>query len=375
MSDYRRIVDELRSFAQASDQTYTDSLKQLAAEYGAACEEVNLRLRRCEDFLQKGLRSEAIHLAQAEPVLLDVLAALDFPERAEWEKVALAYGLPPPPRLRTETAAALNQAYADERPLEHLLRQHRLLALSRAPLGTRLTLMRQIAAADLNNPIWAEDIATFERVRIKTMRRDAERAIKRNDLDALFFIGDELENFTWSITPDPDVVAFVRKEVNYRKHIRLRKSLEKIADELRNVAMGGAEHRARALRQRWNELNSEARLERRDPIARQAAPALKLLDQLDKQQELEFRFQAAVEKLEEALASGASQEQLVDAYYETRKYKRALPGDLRDRYEAKVEMIKTTAARKERFLLMIAAVVGILAVIGFLVFALARQGH
>src|ERR1700747_2451391 len=112
MTDHHRIVDDIRSFLQASDQTFSDSLRSLAEAYNEACRETNARLRRCEEFLQKGLRSEAIHFAQTEPALLEVVAALDFPERPEWEQVALGYGLPPPPHLRIETAEALNRAYS-----------------------------------------------------------------------------------------------------------------------------------------------------------------------------------------------------------------------------------------------------------------------
>ena len=83
MSDHQRLVDDIRSFLHSSDQTLTDTVKELASSHVSACQEVNARLRRCADFLQQGLRSEAIHLAQADPVLLDDLAVLDFLERVE----------------------------------------------------------------------------------------------------------------------------------------------------------------------------------------------------------------------------------------------------------------------------------------------------
>ena len=104
--DYQPIVDEIRSFVQSVDQTLTDRIKEVAVLYVQACNEVNQRLRRCDEFLQKGLRSEAIHLAQTEPVLLDQLAILDFAERPQWEELALMYGLPAPPQLRLDRLRA-----------------------------------------------------------------------------------------------------------------------------------------------------------------------------------------------------------------------------------------------------------------------------
>ena len=39
-----------------------------------------------------------------------------------------------PPPLQLDRATQLNEAYAQDQPLEHLLSRHRLLALSRAPV-------------------------------------------------------------------------------------------------------------------------------------------------------------------------------------------------------------------------------------------------
>jgi hypothetical protein len=375
MTDYQRIVDDIRSFLQASDQSHTDSLRRISTEYEAACQEANQRLRRCEEYLQKGLRSEAIHLAEADPVLLDVVAALDFPERQQWEEVALTYGLPPPPRLRTETASALNQAYADEQPLEQLLRRHRRLALERAPLEERLLLMRQISAIDATNPVWADDIAVFERSRLKKMRRDVEQAVKHHDWDGLFGIHDELHKYEWSVAPDPDLVTFVRKEVEHRKHIRLRRSLQQIASQLKSAFATADEAQARMALKEWDQLNSEARLDRQDPIFRRAAGALQWLEQLNRKQETEFAYQAALERLEDALAAGAPQEELADAFYNVRKYKRNLPLDLEQRYSEKLQSIRNAASRKERHVIVGTVLFGIVALVSLLVFALARHIH
>ena len=120
MTDPHLIIDEIRTFLQSSDQTLTDRIKEVARQYTAACQEANQRLSRCAEYLRKGLRTEAIHLAQAEPQLLDLVSMLDFPERSKWEEMATFYDLPVPPALKLDTAAAINEAYADDQPLEEL---------------------------------------------------------------------------------------------------------------------------------------------------------------------------------------------------------------------------------------------------------------
>src|SRR5687767_11483848 len=126
MTDYPRVVEGIFAVLHAPDRAPADAVRELAGAYVGACREVNDRLRRCEEFLRQGLRTEAVHYAQAEPVLLEAVAALDFAERPQWEDLAHRHGMPPPPPLLLDTAEALNRAYAEEQPLDELLRRHRL---------------------------------------------------------------------------------------------------------------------------------------------------------------------------------------------------------------------------------------------------------
>src|SRR5262245_61632284 len=124
MADYQRIVEDIRAYLQSSEQSFRDELKQLSVGYAEACNVVNDRLRRSDELLVRGLRTEAIQLAEAAPVLLDLVTLLDMPERQRWEQIVQTFNLTMPPQLRMTSAEALNKAYAEEQPLEHLLKQH-----------------------------------------------------------------------------------------------------------------------------------------------------------------------------------------------------------------------------------------------------------
>jgi hypothetical protein len=181
MPDHHEIVDRIRGLLQAVDQTRTPELEALAASYARECGEAARRLSRCHRLLQQGLRSEAIQLAEIEPRLLDVIADLDFPERADWDELIQIYGLPDAARFPIESASFLNEAYAEEDPIQDLLRTHRRLALARGPLRARIEVMRKLAAQDANNPIWQEDLRTFEKARFRGIQSDAEDAVRRGD--------------------------------------------------------------------------------------------------------------------------------------------------------------------------------------------------
>ena len=185
-----------------------DFLRSAAADYSVACDDVNERLRRCGALLRQGLRSEAIQLADIEPNLLDLVATLDFPERRQWEEVAQFYGIVPSAPLLFDVAADLNEAYAIEQPMADLLRQHRLLALARGPLKQRIGTLRSLIQADENNPVWRDDLQTFETERLKELQHEVADALEAGDLATIATLDDELRADGWSSSPPASLVRW-----------------------------------------------------------------------------------------------------------------------------------------------------------------------
>ena len=165
MENVQCLIDEIRFRLQSQDCELTDDFKQLATDFVAVSHDVNRRLRRCGEHLKQGLRAEAIHLAESEPRLLDVDAAIDFPERGEWDEILGFYQITKPEPLLADVAEQLNEAYALQQPLEKLLGRHRLLALCRAPIGQRLSVLRDLAKADTSSTVWEDDLRAFEKAR------------------------------------------------------------------------------------------------------------------------------------------------------------------------------------------------------------------
>ncbi len=371
MTDYQRVVDELRSVVQASDQTNNDSLKKLATEYAELCRQANERLRRCDEYLQKGLRSEAIHFAEAEPKLLDVLATLDFPERPQWEQLAASYSLPSPPALRLDTAVAINRAIADEQPLEHLLKRHRLLALARAPVAERLAVLRQIGQLDPGNPVWAEDVTAFERVRLRALGDEVNNALARNDTEAVFDLWNEVQSTPWLTPPPGPLVEFLGNEVARRGQARLRQSVERAAQQLCQAHGLRDEAQARPLRDEWHRAARQANLAPEDPLWLRVGPALKWLAQADQRRADEAAFEAALDGLERALAQGAAEDELDQAYAAAARYKQfPIPADVQRRFKKRVELLQKATGRRERVVLAVTFSVGALALVAFLVWVL-----
>ena len=159
------------------------------------------------------------------------------------------YGLPDPPRLRLESAEALNLAYAEEQPLTDLLRKHRRLALLRAPLAARIKVMRQIAAADGNSPVWDEDLRTFETARIREIQSELAGAGRQNTT-WIAGVAGELEQPGWLTPPPAALLRQVRERAEGIAQDKARGTLEEVVGQL-NGAMATADlPRAQELRKR-----------------------------------------------------------------------------------------------------------------------------
>jgi hypothetical protein len=282
MADHYQIVDQIRAFVQSSDQTRNGFLESLALTYADACVEVNQRMGRCHRLLQQGLRSEAIQLADSEPKLLDVIAALDFPERVAWDEVVQIYELSAAPKLAVEQAQFLNEAYALEDPLQDLLRRHRRLALQRASLRSRIAVMRKLAAQDANNPIWVDDLRTFEKARFRQVQSEAAQAAQSHDLGALSQLLAEIEQQSWVEPPPKALIQGLRIADAQFRGQQTRAHLTDLEARLDGAFAARDPIRGRIARQEWNALTATAQLAPADPLWERVRSPLNWLEEEDR---------------------------------------------------------------------------------------------
>ena len=55
MSDYQQIPGSIRSLLATKSQTWTKNAADLATQYAARCDDANQRLRRCAEYLRRGI--------------------------------------------------------------------------------------------------------------------------------------------------------------------------------------------------------------------------------------------------------------------------------------------------------------------------------
>jgi hypothetical protein len=364
MADHHQIIEQIRGFLQASDQTRNERLDDLAKAFAQVCTEANGRLARCQRLLQQGLRSEAIQQADAEPRLLDAVTTLDFPERAEWDEIVDIYAMAAAPRLLSDARAALAEAYAEAEPLQNLLRNHRKLATQRAPLRTRIGVMRKLAAQDPRNPIWAEDLRIFEKARLRQIQVEAAEAARLHDAAHLARLLSEVQERTWIEPPPKALAQNVTKALSQLRDEQSAAALVDLEARLNESLAALDTARGRSARDEWNTLMARAPVDFTDPIWERVGPALKWLEDEDSRAVTAQAYETDLNALSSALHDGAviSAAELERLERDVLRHGRGIPEKVQRRYDTRFRAASARRTRRARVI----AVAAIVAVVGAL---------
>lgn len=368
MQQYEQIVDDILTILTADVDPSDEALRDTDRRYSDAVAELNERLGACDKLLHKGHRAEAIQECEREPNLLDVLAVLDFPEAGQWGEYVRQFGLIGPPVLRSDIATDLNDAYTTDSELGDVLRQHRLLALARAPLGPRLKVLRQIARRDAANPIWLEDVRNWERVRHSQLPRELEGAVANNDLPAIAQLVQEVRSREW-MTPPPDSLAKRIVEAHQQICVKqARRQLDALEKELTEAYADCDVHRARKIREQWKACAAVGIVRNDDPLLELAAPALEWLSEQDRQDRELHEYEDAVAALETALDEGASQQELERLTHDVLRFDQGLSETLEQRLQSRFADLEN-AKRRKTTIALTAIVMFVLLLAGLTVWA------
>jgi len=375
MSKFRQTIDEIQQFLNSPDQSEDAAIKGLAAEYKLACDETNSRLRKCRDLLEQGLRSQAIRLAEAEPNLLEVVAELDFVERDEWEEIAAQYGWERAYGLQVGIADQLNEAYESEEQLAPLLKQHRTLAWSRAPLTSRLKLMRRIAALDATTSFWREDINAFEQAALEELEQRMKGAASDRDAVAAGLIWNEFTGQPWS-TSVPNRVRR-RMEAGYAIYADAL-AIPELTKQLAQAVRDRAPERARDLLDRWNEV--QARMASASDSWQPPAASRKAVDAAERflrsvanQTAREDAYQQSLQQLHVAMLEGATPAAVAAYEQQVLAFGRGLPTEISSQLVQFRQRHRTETIKSLFLSGLIVAVVCIVLLMAFVIWLNSRR--
>ena len=360
------ISDEIRLALDKPDGVSEEIMMPLAAQYDQQVTAVNERLDEAVMLLRKNLRSEAIQSANRRPNVIDAAASLDFPEVAEWFEILQFLGVKLPRRLDLEKIQQINEAIVEEQPIEELLRQHRRLAIARAPLNWRLSVLRRIADSDPMNPAWMDDIESYERERLKTLRSDVESALKANDLNAIHHLFSELTKQSWVTEVPGDLAGSLQKAIKQNEYDAQVEGLRRVSADLHEAFSGFDEAAARRLLADWNTKCGALKGPVPVDLQQEVTPTITWLEELDQYAVISQQRDAALEKLETALDRERDPSKLHKAHAAAARFDEPIPVGLEQRYRALQDQIALNAKRKTQLKLgsVIAATILVAILIG-----------
>lgn len=334
-----------------------EALEPLAADYSQLARSVNVRLSECVGYLRKGLRSEALQRANMKPGVLDLAADLDFPELEEWIEILQFYGIEPPQVVDRDATAQLHEAFVDEQPLEELLKQHRRLAIAKAPLAWRLKVLRQIASADPMNAVWQEDIVQWEAYRLKQIASDWVRmAADPNASDDLRKLSEEL-NGAWLVQPPSELKQKIHAESERRVFQSQLASLRATANELHDAYAAGDSATGEAVLKRWKSTLQSMKQSPPNELVEDAAPAIEWVEERMREQALSAQHETFSMKLEQLLQSGTTNEgELSRAYHDVVGLQLGIDSLLENRLRTRLSELQQSSQRR-----LVISVVGIVA--------------
>lgn len=337
---------EITAAIDAPDSVEPALLTDASVAYAEACHFVNSRLSEVSRLIDRGLRSEAIEIAERTPSLLDEVQRLDFPRLGEWTVLLGFLNLQTPPRLELDKAAALNAAYAQQAAIQPLLDKHRLLAVGRAPLAARLQLVRALQRQDASAPCWVEDVESYEAARFAEMTRELNAAMKRNDHSAVHGVATSLSSDEWQTHPPADLVARATHADANLGAERARLELFDLSPQLEAAHVEMDSDRMAVLASNWRSLADEARLDANDPLRERVGPALDWHDELQRQAAQQRAFDRALQQLELCLDTGESAAKLDRAYAAACRYEHPLPPVLEQRTRNRLAMLEQSRRRR-----------------------------
>jgi hypothetical protein len=322
---YTKLADDLDAALARGDDIGFDLLRAMLPELGAAIEEINDALRDVDALLLEGLRDEAIGLHDAG--LSAVALRLHLPDKPAWPMVSLSLdseGIKPPPAIDFAALTAINSAYVEIDSLRKPLDKLRRLALERAPIARRISVLRRLRAHDAAKPVWADQLSAHEELRLMELDTAVRKALAARDADALAALHDELASEEWSIPISSKLRHATQGGLAWAGLRSMLQDLDVIASQI------AAEHgavlaakqdddqfddrveRLQALRQRWLTGESQGREllfalpqhtalmpltrdedfgPRLDGLRRQVGPALDWLAELDRRAAIGGQFE------------------------------------------------------------------------------------
>lgn len=191
MKPLSHTIETLRAAIKAGAPA--GSSESVAAEYAHQCTEANRRLQNIAALLEKGSDYQALQMAEDEPPLFDLVAALSFGGEKRWEEICKQFGLTVAPSLDAKTVQALDAVYARGITANHpFYKDLRSAVLSRDD-GKAMRTVRLILRLNPNDENAKAEKQRLENKLFQETLDQLREALKGDDEERISRLTEELQ--------------------------------------------------------------------------------------------------------------------------------------------------------------------------------------
>ena len=218
MNEVHKLIRQIRDhIAGAAPSAAVDTL---AADYAGLCRDASARLDTCAAMLAKGSDYQALQLAESEPALLDLLAALSFGEARQWVEFCSSRGLAFPPPFDQRAVDTLDTLYRRGVPTNHpLYRDYRAAVTSRDD-AKAIAVIRTITRLNPGDANAKSELLRLENKTFQTLKQRLHAALVASDEAATIAALEELHRIPASRdlpgTPDYEAALAIRRTADAR---------------------------------------------------------------------------------------------------------------------------------------------------------------
>ncbi len=354
--EQKETVLKIQQFIFSSDQTDKPDNWELGNKYSASCAELNNRLEQCKSLMSKGKNIEAVNLAEEEPSILELFDILNFSELSDWNDFCSLYDYPQAPELRSDLLKLIKGAYEENSILQPLIRKYSKL-VHRGSIAERIALLRKIWSLDNANPRWKNDLIGLEQQRFEEIKKDAQVAIKNDDIASLKNLYSEILSCDWNMELEQTVVSRIEEEVN-KKHLEnLEQKSLKILTEVGDAYSLFDMKALKVGLVKWNNLLKDEAFVPDDSELMQINESKEWVDEEELKLLQEEEYNQQVDEFKLALENKKDLEKISNLYFKLKESNNELSDILETQYKQVKEEFETTEVRayKQRIILTVAA--------------------
>ncbi len=308
MNPEQQLVQQICQAMSSGQLEHNAHVQDLAVQFAELCQKANDRLVRCADYLDKGMRSEAVHEARSLPDLLQLAELLEFDGVKKWRNICADLEFPPATPLDAGRLARLREACSREGELEPLVKEYRR-AVYQGDHDACIGVLRRLRQTDPDNPSWAVNLRPLEEAALENWCAWAEAALDEDDRERQRMTYDELTHPMRVVPAPAELLRRLRVALMSEQAEELQAAARKIQGRLREAlaADDGAEIEA-VLEQAAALAGEEAFLKIPSGWEEDLAAGQGWLERQARQRASQAELLAAVEAMQEKLADSHASE-------------------------------------------------------------------